>query len=268
MTTERVETMYGLFEAWAGDLITSQLRDFSAHTRNELAMLRHFVRPGDSVLDIGAHIGTFAIPFAHFVGAEGRVVAFEANPENLTLLRTNIALNAFGDRIEAHQGVVTSRREPCVMRAGQEGNSGTCFFEPARAGEPGHAVIHLDEWLERGPGPQRFDLVKVDVEGAEMDVLRSCARHTDVHRPALYLEINLAALAVFGASAPDIDEHLRRHGYRLFRNVGDRNSTHDRFRIVECRSLADGGAFFDVLALHGSDGRCCDAERLAAATVP
>ena len=264
MTTERIETMYGLFEAWAGDLITSQLRDFSAHTRNELAMLEQFIRSGDRVLDVGAHIGTFAIPFAGFVGVGGRVVAFEANPDNLALLRTNIALNGLAERIEAHQGVVTSRREPCAMRPGQEGNSGTCFFEPAREGEAGHDVVHLDEWIARSSGPRRFDLVKVDVEGAEMDVLRSCARHTAEHRPALYLEINLAALEVFGATARDIDDHLRAHGYRLFRNVGERNSSHDRFRIVELGSLAEGGGFFDVLALHGCDARCRDAERLAA----
>lgn len=264
MTTELVQTMYGRFEAWQGDLITTQLRDFSAHTRNELAMLREFIRPGDCLLDVGAHIGTFAIPFARFVGDAGRVIAFEANPDNFFLLRRNVDLNGLGSRIETHLGVVTCRREPCVMHLEQGANSGMYVFTPAGHGEAGHGVLHLDEWLDRRPALGRVDLIKIDVEGAEMDVLRSCARQLVAHRPALYVEINVKALTAFGASSAEIGRHLRLHGYRLFRNIGDRNSSHDRFRIVECSSLEEAGVFFDVLALHASDDRCGLAERLEA----
>lgn len=265
MTTQLVQTMYGLFEAWNDDIITGQLRDFSAHTRNELAMLREFVRPGDCLLDIGAHIGTFAVPFARFTGRQGKVVAFEANPDNFSLLRKNVDTNGLTGLIEPYQGVVTNRREPCAMRLGPEDNSGMHMFTPARPGEQGHDVIHLDEWLGRRTDIHRVDLIKVDVEGAEMDVLRSCARQIIAHRPALYIEINVKALAVFAATASEIERVVRSYGYRLFRNIGDRNSTHDRFRVVECDSLGEAGDFFDVLAVHESDKRCGKAERLAVA---
>lgn len=265
MTTEFIHTMYGLFESWTNDLITSQLREFSAHTRNELAMLRHFVRPGDCLLDIGAHIGTFSVPFARFAGEAGRVIAFEANPANFSLLRKNVDLNGLLERVEAHQGVVTCRPEPCVMRLGPGANSGMYFFVPAREGEKGHEVIHLDDWLDRRVDVQRIDVIKIDVEGAEMDVLRSCSRCILAHRPAIYLEINVVALSVFGASSADIERHLRSLGYRLFRNIGERNSVHDRFRMAECDSLEREGVFFDILALHRADERCRHAERLVAA---
>lgn len=262
MTTEIIQTMYGCFEGWKDDLITSQLRDFSAHTRNELAMLRQFVRPGDCLLDIGAHIGTFAVPFARFVGDTGRVIAFEANPDNFSLLRKNIDRNGLAERIETHRGVVTSRREPCAMHLEQGANSGMYFFPPARQGEACHAVIHLDEWLDGRADILRADLIKIDVEGAEMDVLHSCSRHMVAHRPALYVEINAKALRSFGASPSEIERHLRTHGYRLFRNIGDRNSSHDRFHVVECGALEKAGEFFDVLGVHESDERCRKAERL------
>lgn len=264
MTTELVQTMYGSFEGWKDDLITSQLKRFSAHTRNELAMLREFIRPGDCLLDVGAHIGTFAVPFARFVGEAGRVIAFEANPGNFSLLRGNVARNGFGGRVETHHGVVTCRREPCAMHLKQGANSGMYFFTPADPGETGHDVLHLDEWLDRRADIGRIDLIKIDVEGAEMDVLRSCARHMAAHRPALYIEINVKGLTAFGGSAAEIDQHLRLHGYRLFRNIGERNSAHDGFRIVECPSLEEAGVFFDVLAVHASDERCGLAERLQA----
>ncbi|WP_413701739.1 hypothetical protein ACLKMH_09390 [Psychromonas sp. KJ10-10] len=64
---EIVHTMYGDFTCWKNDLITDQLKAYSAHTRNELAMLSTIIQEGDNILDIGAHIGTFSIPFSFLI---------------------------------------------------------------------------------------------------------------------------------------------------------------------------------------------------------
>ena len=263
MKTERVATIYGLFESWSGDLITGQLKRFSAHTRNELAMLRRFVRPGDRVLDIGAHVGTFAVPLALFAGPDGRVVAFEASPDNFALLRTNVGLNSLADRIECHLGVVTDRRGSFARRRDDEANSGMWYFVPAAGGEAKHTAIQLDEWLAGRPDLDRIDVVKVDVEGAELHVLRACAHTLATHRPVVYLEVNSEALARFGVTPRDVGKHLADLGYRFFRNAGDRNSAHDRFRIVPLDAVEAGGEFYDVLAIPAADDRCREAERLA-----
>src|ERR1700684_3779180 len=63
--------------AFEDDLITDQLLSFGAHMRCELALLSHFIDPGDAILDLGAHIGTFTIPFAQKIGPEGFLVALE-----------------------------------------------------------------------------------------------------------------------------------------------------------------------------------------------
>ena len=68
---ENVKTIYGTFNSWKGDLITEQLKQYSAHTRNELAMIKSLIEHGDNILDIGAHIGTFSIPFSQFNGKSG-----------------------------------------------------------------------------------------------------------------------------------------------------------------------------------------------------
>jgi tRNA G37 N-methylase Trm5 len=109
--TETVETVHGTFVTWRGDLITEQLRRFSAHTRNELAMLRSFLRKGDRVIDIGAHIGTFAVPLARSVGAGGAVYCFEANADNYALLVRNAQANGVGRTIRPVLAVVWVR--PC-----------------------------------------------------------------------------------------------------------------------------------------------------------
>jgi hypothetical protein len=59
-----MDAMFGTVYAFADDLVTDQMISFGAHTRPELAFLMSVVQSGDTVFDIGGHIGTFAIPLA------------------------------------------------------------------------------------------------------------------------------------------------------------------------------------------------------------
>ncbi len=58
-------------------------------------------------------------------------------------------------------------------------------------------------------------------------------------------------LARFGVTVAELDAFLRSFGYRFYRNTGERNSGHDRFEQTELATLAEGGNFFDLLALPG-----------------
>jgi hypothetical protein len=53
-----LSTPWGSLESFAGDLITEQLHDYGAHQRSDLAFLLSLLRPGDTVVDVGAHVGT------------------------------------------------------------------------------------------------------------------------------------------------------------------------------------------------------------------
>jgi Met-10+ like-protein len=85
-----VECAIGAFRSFAGDVITSRLRTCGAHTRPELAMLLALVRAGDDVVDVGSHIGTFAIPIVR-KGARG--TAIEPQASAFGLLHENARLN-------------------------------------------------------------------------------------------------------------------------------------------------------------------------------
>jgi hypothetical protein len=76
----KVTAIFGTVVAFKDDLITQQIIRFGAHTRPELAFLLNIINPRDKVFDIGAHIGTFAIPIAAKVGSQGRVLAVEGDP--------------------------------------------------------------------------------------------------------------------------------------------------------------------------------------------
>jgi tRNA G37 N-methylase Trm5 len=90
-----------VFHAVANDQITDQLALYGAHTRNELAMVLDHVRNGDVFVDVGAHIGTFAIRVARKLGHRGKLLAIEGAPETHALLERNIGANGLDHRIQA-----------------------------------------------------------------------------------------------------------------------------------------------------------------------
>lgn len=97
-------------------------------------------------------------------------------------------------------------------------------------------------------------MVKLDIEGMELVALRDAPRLMAA-RPAIYMEVARGQFARYGVSIAEASAFLSGHGYRFFRNVGKRNARDDAFTVAPLATLADGGTFFDVLALHADDDR-------------
>ena len=139
----------------------------------ELELFRGAVRPGMTVLDCGAHLGLQTLLAARAVGAEGTVIAVEAAPPTAAALRRNVAANGFEDRVEvvesaavAEPGPVRLHLHPWLDRTG--------VADAASAAERTVEVdgVRLDDVL----GERRVDVVKVDVEGAEVGAIAGLAR--------------------------------------------------------------------------------------------
>lgn len=256
---EKIETIYGDFYACKGDMITNQLKQYSAHTRNELAMLKSLILHGYNIVDIGAHIGTFSIPFARFNNGDGKIFSFEADTDNYNLLKTNISENCLDSAITSTHAIVSDRKQKFTILKPSEDNSGMhCFLPGEASAELDIAdipVINIDEWYEQNEAETRIDLIKIDVEGAEMAALRSCENIIKKYLPILYIEINKEALDRFNSSAVEIGAALRSFGYHFFRNTGSRNSDNDMFKIARLEKVEDGGVFYDLLAVHPSSKR-------------
>lgn len=243
-----VDSIFGTIEAFAGDLITDHIVAFGAHTRPELAFLLAVVEPGDAVFDLGAHIGSFTIPLARRIGEAGRIVAVEGLPSTFALLERNlrrhaaaaVALNALVAPSAQTYGVQTPT-----------GNTGASYFvrDPTRALPI--VCVTLDALCERWFVPR---VVKLDLEGFEAFALASAPRLL-ARRPIIYAEVAEAQLRRNGAGVNELERLLGGNGYRYFRNVGERNAPHDEYVVAELPSLAAGGDFFDVLAIHRDDPR-------------
>jgi FkbM family methyltransferase len=264
MTVVAARTIFGPFACFPDDLINSQLLTFGAHTRNELALLLAFVEAGDVVYDIGAHIGSFAVPLAAAVGPSGRLVAVEANVETYDRLLRNLTshgLLAPNGPAQPLRAVIGGPGKYAAKAA--PGNTGAVWFEPDPSLEEGPPALGLDE-LYAAQGAGRVDVIKIDIEGMELAALRT-AQALLAERPLLYMEISAEHLARHGASPAGVEALLRSRGYRFFRNVGERNSSHDGFSLRALDSLAEGGSFFDLLAIPEGHPRLARAEDLARA---
>ncbi|MDE4146507.1 FkbM family methyltransferase [Phaeobacter gallaeciensis] len=239
------ETPFGVFWAEEEDHITKQLAEFGAHTRNELSMLLTVIRLGDRIVDIGAHIGTYAIPMAAKAGPEGRVLAIEGSARTFQLLQRNIGANGLVHRVAYQNKVLGQRDGPRLRRAASPGNSGAGHYLPDMNGveaEDPLSCLALNGFAQP-------DVIKIDVEGMECAVLTSLQPLLNRQRPILYIEVVAQQLARLGTTVSNLEALLAPYGYSYFRNVGARNSESDSFIPERLNRLEEGGEFFDLLAL-------------------
>lgn len=256
-----VDSIFGPMLAYEDDLITSQLHEFGAHTRNELALLRTFVDEGDVVYDVGAHIGTFSLPLAGATGSAGRVISIEPDPGHFRLLAKNLesrSLAGHGSPLNVAIADMPGR----YARQAIPRNSGATYFAPdPSVGET--SAMRLDDVPAAIGETRPASVIKIDAEGMELSVLQSASTLIARDQPVLYMEISADQFARYGVTVHQVGDLLRRWGYRLFRNQGDRNSGHDRFDLVELPEVSAGGEFFDLLAIPHSHDKLARAIRLA-----
>jgi FkbM family methyltransferase len=155
-------------------------------------VLSDHLHPGMVFYDLGANIGLFSLLASRIVGAGGRVISFEPDPEIAARLRANIARNAFTN--------VT------VVESGVWSVTGDVNFLPADASSPDHGTgrfvneqsattapvrcIALDDFARDAPTPKA---IKCDVEGAEVEVLRGAENLLRTARPWILCEMHSSA---------------------------------------------------------------------------
>ena len=142
----------------------------------EYRAFRGAVRPGHVVVDAGANVGSYTLLFAMWAGASGRVIAFEPAPDAREGLRQHVKLNGLADRVEIIPVALSSTLGS--VRFHSDGASGANAIAAAgdRADAPAIEVetTTIDVFCETHR--VRPDVVKIDVEGAELDVIRGARR--------------------------------------------------------------------------------------------
>jgi FkbM family methyltransferase len=172
------------------------------YERQQTALFEAHVRPGMTVLDVGAHVGYYTLLAATLAGSAGRVVAFEPNPANARFLRRHATINGLCNVEVVEAGVADGEG---TARFDLGSGSGTGRL--SQGGEIEVRTVGLDQFCaERGLEPA---VVKIDVEGGELDVLRGATRLLTESRPVVFLSTH--GDRVHHACI----EHLRAVGYAV-----------------------------------------------------
>jgi len=173
----------------------------------EYAAFRTAVTPGATVFDVGANLGAYTVLFAQWVGPSGKVVAFEPAPASATGLRRLVALNDVSTRVEIVEAAVSSAVG--TARFASDGASGAnAVVDAAHAGRGVITVptTSVDAFCEtHGVRP---DVIKIDVEGEELEVLRGARRTLSLPSVQAFLELHPAAWAARGITAASIRAEL------------------------------------------------------------
>jgi len=177
----------------------------------EYEAFRAAVSPGAVALDVGANVGAYTLLLGGWVRPGGRVFAFEPAPEAFAGLTRHVELNGLGDGVTCVRAAAAAQTGTATLAV--DGLSGANRLDASAAGERVETVT-LDDFCRRESVRPSF--IKIDVEGAELDVLRG-ARETIRAAGdglALFVEMHPTIWAEMGIGAADVWAELEAQGLR------------------------------------------------------
>jgi FkbM family methyltransferase len=213
------------------------------------AVLTRRVKAGMAVVDIGANIGYLTMLLAPLVASSGLVVAVEPNPENIKLLEASRRVNGF-DQVLIIQAA--AGRQTALLALNVSYSNGMTTELPSDldaifASRP-VACFALDALL---PKNRRFNLVKIDAEGAELNALIGLSQTINRDRPVVVSEFSPGALpGISRCSGPEYLRFLIDKGYRIgvIEKDGSETGFGDNVEGVMGAYLRSGIDHIDIIA--------------------
>ena len=201
----------------------SQIFWYGYYSRDIILLLDKILMPGMVAIDVGANIGEITMVAAHRVGASGKVFAFEPMNSLYAQLQGHIESNQLSQVTAVKCGLSDQAGSAQLFSASEifhDGTEhmglGTLYSSTARATPTGVIEIDtLDKFVD-GRDVTQVDLIKIDVEGAELPVLKGARNVLSRFRPYLIIEIQHETAEQAGYKASDILEFLEPLDYRFY----------------------------------------------------
>lgn len=198
-------------------------------------ILRAFLRPGDTFVDVGANVGALTALAGGLVGRNGKVISIEPHPHTMANLQRTVAANGLRNVVlvnvacGAHAGHAHLTDEP------RKDDSNRI----ARGGSGVAVTVSTLADLLRELSVQKVALLKVDVEGYEGSVLQGLTG--EFHRiDALYVEVIDRNLRGYGSSAAEVVSVLQGNGFACFTDIDDPTNVVGLSRADQLEKLASG----------------------------
>jgi FkbM family methyltransferase len=249
-----IKTIRGKLHGYIVHLDLSKWPDRSTYFLGrwlDLAMqlfVNDLVKQGDTVVDVGANRGEFALFASRLLGDSGKVICFEPNPNCLKILDQEIASNQIKNILINR--VALGEREEELALSVPFVNSGEGTFGRSAYGK--EATYQVKVKIKNGDDlltDQHPCLIKIDVEGFECNAIAGLANTINRHHPIIVTEIVPQHLAACGFSVADLVRLMRRNGYEGFK-LGLRKE-HGRYTWEVTRfEMEDGNC--DAVWIHSA----------------
>jgi FkbM family methyltransferase len=187
---------------------------------NEFVFLGSILRPGMTFIDGGANDGIYSLFAAKRVGSEGTVLAIEPSAREFGRLSDNVRLNSSPvSCVRAALGQAPGEATLAIAEAGHEGQNtiGAAVSNP-KVTTTDHERVRLttiDE-LAADHSLDRLDVIKLDVEGSEVEALLGAKASIERHRPVILLEAEAERLASQNRTMDDLRRVVDDYGYDLW----------------------------------------------------
>jgi FkbM family methyltransferase len=193
------------FDFWVGDILGRNWYDSGpvGCTKEMIFIRNNMIKPGDTVLECGAHHGFTTLLLAERVGPEGKIVAFEASKHNFDILAKNIELNKLSNVTAYNYAVGRTEGQMCISSSMNSNVLRTSSGDKVK-------MVCLDRFKDENP-----NFLKIDVEGYEAEVLKGAQGVLDT-KPKIEVEVHTEFLAKYNTSTQEILDLIRAKGYEIW----------------------------------------------------
>lgn len=214
------------------------------YDRHESEFVRKCVKPGDTVLDLGAHVGYYTLLLASIVGEKGKVFSFEPQQHLFSLMQASIKENLYDDRIVVENccvGSVSGKFRFARLETPGDCGGSHLLISPTVMPAFGDMVIEPASVVSLGDYdfPSPIDFIKIDIEGSEYLALKSLKDRLKKEQPIILSEVNQPLLAhVSGVSSAEYIRLLQDCGYKCY-ILNECNKIEDSIddTSVECQNV-------------------------------
>ena len=219
------------------------------HEKLETKLIMREIKRGDVVLDIGAHIGYYTLLFARLVGPRGKVYAFEPNPYNFSLLKKNVKANGYKN-VVCQQSAVSDKSGRIKLYL-SENNTGDHRIYDSGDGRASLPIkcLKLDDYFKGYDG--KINFIKMDVQGAEVNVIKGMSDLLRKNRPAkIVTEFWPFGLKKFGTEIKDYFRLLLEKSFKIYQiNESKKRIEPANVKILSknCKPMIEEESFCNLL---------------------
>ena len=196
---------------------------FKIYEPNQTEVVKKYVHEGDTVIDIGAHVGYYTLLMAQLVGENGKVYSFEPDPANFQLLKKNVEINGF-ENVVLIQKAVSNITDKVKLFLGDNDSAINRIYD-AKLGDAKESIdvesVTIDEYFKEDD--ELVNFIKIDSEGSEVKIINGMKQFLSRNQELVMMTEFFPFLIKKSGDEPNqYLKSLEKSGFSLY-NILDKN---------------------------------------------